>query len=159
MKREALLRGREELCHGLTRKSSHKGENNITVLNISKMTRPGSETWIWQSCTMPGLIAQDYDVKVSLLPNLLPNAFDVPSTCYCYEYCTITHHWKDWGTWISLVTDVNGGAGIVNCLMLSCFVHLMCIMRSMEIISLVKHLSQTEGSNTVFDLKFQKCGT
>lgn len=96
-KREALLRGKEELYHGLTRTSSHNGENNITMLNISKMTRPGSETSILQSFTMPGLTAQDYGVKLkgALLPSFLPSVFDVPSTSYGYEYSTVTHHSKD----------------------------------------------------------------
>lgn len=100
------MRSKEELCHSLTRTSSHKGENSITMLNISKMTRPGSETSISQSFTMPGLIAQDYDVKVALLPRLLPNSFDVPSTSSCYEYCTVTPHLKDWGTWMLLMWTV-----------------------------------------------------
>lgn len=80
-KREALLRGKEELCHGLTRSSSHEDENDITMLNISKMTRPVSDTLISQSFTMSGLTAQDYGVKlkVALLPSFLPTAFDVPS--------------------------------------------------------------------------------
>lgn len=42
----SFTEGQGGALSGLTRKSSHKGENNITVLNISKMTRPGSETWI-----------------------------------------------------------------------------------------------------------------
>lgn len=51
------------------------------MLNISKMTRPVSDTLISQSFTMSGLTAQDYGVKlkVVLLPSFLPTAFDVPS--------------------------------------------------------------------------------
>lgn len=48
---------------------------------------------------------------------------------------------------MALVTDVNSGADIMNCPVPSCFVHLLtCIIRSMKLISLVKHFFESDSS-------------
>lgn len=147
-KREALLRGKEELCRGLTRSSSHKGENNITMLNISKMTKPVSDTSISQSFTMPGLTAHGLWCKAEGCPSaklfayciwcsqsklLLWILYSHPSLERLRNMNGSSYRCEQWCWYYELPSA-------------KLFCSLTCIIRSMKLISLVKHFFESDRS-------------
>lgn len=75
-------------------------------------------------------IAQDGDAKLKsifvprLFPKLMVLLFPVQAIVMNAAQSPVT---SDWGAWLSIVLDVNDGANIVNCPMLTPFVHLLAL--------------------------------